>query len=86
MLEQISVRVTNTTEAAGGSVKSAAQRNSRMRRSALGSLDLRLNGVGFRDRLERIGVHTQHCEKCLAAVVSEENAKGESGKYSTGEA
>jgi hypothetical protein len=29
-------------------------------------------------------MHAQHGEECLAAVVSEENAKGESGKYSTG--
>src|ERR1700748_2125209 len=52
--------------------------------STSGCLDLRLYGAGLGDLMAGIGMHAQHCEECLAAVVSQKNAKGESGKYSTG--
>jgi hypothetical protein len=52
--------------------------------SASGCLDLCLYGAGLRDRMAGIGMHAQHREECLAAVVGQKNAKGESGKYSTG--
>jgi hypothetical protein len=55
--------------------------------SRSGNLDLRLNRVAaLGDGAERLGVHAKHCEQCLAAGVSQENAKGESSKYSTGNA
>ena len=55
-----------------------------------GSLDLGLNPLALRSMLSRtglqcLGVHAQHCEQCLAAGIGQEDAKGESGKYGTGE-
>jgi hypothetical protein len=51
---------------------------------ASGGLDLRFNRVALGARLQRMGVHPQHCEECLAAAIGQENAKGESSKYGTG--
>ena len=84
MLERTSVYAVNTTRADATFSKGAVQRNSRDVESGSGCLDLRLNGAGLGDLMAGIGMHAQHCEECLAAVVSQKNAKGECGKYSTG--
>jgi hypothetical protein len=84
MLERTSVCAVNATEADAAFNKGAGQRNSRDSESGSGCLDLCLYGAGLGDLMAGIGMHAKHCEKCLAAVVSQKNAKGESGKYSTG--
>jgi hypothetical protein len=48
-------------------------------------LDLSLNRFVLRSRLERVGMHAQQSEESLAAAIGQENAKGESSKYGTGE-
>jgi hypothetical protein len=48
-------------------------------------LDLGLDRFVLGSGLERVGVHAQQSEECLAAAIGQENAKGESSKYGTGE-
>jgi hypothetical protein len=84
LLERTFVCAPNTTEADATFSKGAGQRNSRDSESGSGCLNLRFYVAGLGDLMAGIGMHAQHCEECLAAVVSQKNAKGESGKYSTG--
>jgi hypothetical protein len=51
---------------------------------ASGGLNLGFDRFALCSRLQRVGVHTQQSEECLAAAIGQENAKGKSGKYGTG--
>jgi hypothetical protein len=84
MLGKASVCEVNTMRPGAKFSRGAGQRKSRDSETASGCLDLRLNAAGLGNLMAGIGMHAQHCEECLAAVVSQKNAKGESGKYSTG--
>jgi hypothetical protein len=51
---------------------------------ALRGLNLGFDRFALCSRLQRVGVHAQQSEECLAAAIGQENAKGKSSKYGTG--